>query len=167
MQNGRKETLITLKLQSVKSKRPTESVGLFFSLIRSLFPRWNFFDKIAYAFELEFKIAETSSWEPLSFLLHRSPLGLFFNPTANITLAQINLIEHFAHDIQELQKINPLISSLDVENLTSFKLLRSLIRQKLKEKDLNQFSFQFKVIACNSQQKIDLYISHLINGDRK
>ncbi len=135
----------------------------FINLIRALFPNWNFFDRVAFSFELWFKVRGSVKWEVISFEQTRQPFGLLLNPDVNIALAQINIVEHFTKDIQDLQSLNPLIHSRDVQNLSTFKMLRSLIEVKLKDFEVSTSEIQFKVVAINPKEKIDLYISDWIN----
>ena len=132
-------------------------------LVRALFPNWNFFDRVSFNFEIYFKVPDSIRWEVISFEQKRQLLGLFFNADLNLTLAQINIIEHFAQDIQELQNINPLIHSKDVKKLTTFKMICSLIRIKLKDYELESSAIQFKIVACKSDEKIDLYVSEWLD----
>lgn len=80
-----------------------------------------------------------------------------------MALAQINIVEHFAKDIQDLQSLNPLIHSREVQSLSTFKMLRSLIKVKLKDFEISTSEIQFKIVANNPKEKIDLYISDWIN----
>ncbi|MBC7538392.1 MAG: hypothetical protein H7281_06200 [Bacteriovorax sp.] len=135
---------------------------IFVNLIRAMFPNWNFFDRIAYGFELEFKVKNSYKWERISFDQKRLPLGLFISPNCSMALAQVNILEHFARDIQELQAIKTEIHSKDLEDLTTFKMLRSILRVKLNESGFEDKVIQFKIVACDQVEKIDVYISDWI-----
>ena len=135
---------------------------VFLNLIRAIFPNWNFFDKVAYNFEVEFKVKDAKVWEKISFDQTRQSLGLFVNPDCTVALAQVNIIEHFAKDIQDLQDEDSFVDSKDVQNLTTFKMLRSLISAKLQEYDFQESALQFKIVACSPNEKIDVYISDWI-----
>ena len=139
--------------------RPGFQFKTFLHLLRALFPKWSFFDQVAYKFEVEFKVAGSSNWIPITFFQTRQPLGLFLNPQVNMALAQVNIIEHFAHDIQLLQQRNDQIRSKDVHKLTSYKLLHSLLYVKLKEFDLDPRTIQFKIVARSPQETVDVFIS--------
>lgn len=134
----------------------------FLHLIRGIFPRWDFFDQIAYSFHLEFKVPNSNQWEPIHFHQPRKAFSLFVSPHVNMALAEVNVIEHFAQDIQRLQSENPLIHSQEVQGLTSFKLLKSILNEKLKEYQLPASSIQFKIVASNPNEALDLYISDWI-----
>lgn len=84
---------------------------------------------------------------------------MLVNVDCNIKLAQINVIEHFARDVQELQVGNDLLCSQKVQELTSFKLLRSLIQMKLSEYLLESKTIQFQVLGSNYQEKVLIYVS--------
>ncbi len=132
---------------------------VFLNLIRAVFPNWNFFDKVAYNFELEFKIKDSKTWEKIVFDQTRKPFGLFTNSECTLALAQVNIIEHFVKDIQDLQQEDTLVNSKDVQNLTTFKMLRSLLSVKLHVYDISHASVQFKVVACSPDERVDVYIS--------
>lgn len=140
--------------------------SIFLNLIRALFPKWSFFDQIAYGFELEFKIPGATRWEPLSFQQSRQLFSLFLNPHGNLALAQGNILEHFVQDIQQLQLKNPLIDSKDVQSLTTFKMLKSLLEVKLQEYELGSSTVQFKVVARSQDDVQDFYISDWIHVER-
>lgn len=136
---------------------------LFMSLIRALFPKWSFFDQVAYSFEIEIKVPESQTWEVISFYQKRRPFSLFINSEMNLALAQVNVIEHFAKDIQNLQVINTTIDSKDVHELTTFKMLKSILKLKLSEYSYKPSTIQFKIVACSPQERLDVYISNWIN----
>ena len=137
--------------------------SLFLSLIRALFPYWSFFDRVGHQFELEFKVPNSKTWEPLSFGQVRSRLCFLFNANCNEAMAQVNIIEHFARDIQELQNINPAVHSRDVQNLTTFRLLKSLLKVKIQDYGLESKTIQFKILAESPNEKVVVYISDWIS----
>ena len=148
-----------MKIHSRAGFNPT----LFFSLIRALFPYWSFFDRVGHQFELEFKVPDSKSWEPMSFEQARNRFSFVFNANCNEAMAQVNIIEHFARDIQELQILNPAIHSRDVQNLTTFKLLKSLLKVKIKDYELESKTIQFKILAESPNEKVVIYISDWIS----
>jgi len=137
--------------------------AIFINLIRALFPKWNFFDQIAYHFELEFKVPGAHEWSAISFQQTRKRLSLFLNAEVNLALAHMNILEHFAEDIQALQTNSPLIPSRDIQQLTTFKMVRSLLRLKLQQFESQPDVVQFKLTAKNPNESVDLYISDWIN----
>ncbi len=150
-------------LYTLMQKKETKfEFSTFLNLIRALFPSWNFFDRVGYRFELEFLQAGSKEWEPLLFISRRMPMGFLINSDCNLKLAQVNVIEHFARDVQELQSRNELVASESIQALTSFKLLRSLIQIKLQDYELESNTIQFRVIGSNQNEKIVIFISDWI-----
>lgn len=123
----------------------------FLTLIRVLFPKWNFFDHLGHRFHLKYRESASSSWVTLEFKSHRTFLNFFFNPMHNLTLAQINIIEHFARDVQEYE-------SNRISSLVSFKLLKSLTEAHLPQYSKSD-SFQFQIDAYTRDSNIKLYES--------
>ena len=136
----------------------------FLNLIRALFPRWSFFDRIGHHFELEFKVQNSRDWQKISFDQDRKAFSLFVNPAVNLAMAQVNIIEHFMGEISDLQRINSEVDSKDVQDLTTFRLLRSLIEVKLEAFEIPAGPFQFKILACSPEEKLDVYISDWLSG---
>lgn len=128
----------------------------FLNLIRALFPNWNFYDRIAYSFELEYRLKNTQIWERVSFDQKRHLFDLLINPDCNLALAQFNIIEHFARDIQHLEHMNQL------EDLTTYKMLRSLLKIKLNFSDEKNQQIKFKITATDRKEKNDIFVSEWI-----
>jgi hypothetical protein len=148
--------------KSIFQSRRQFRFGIFMNLIRAIFPRWNFFERVAYGFELHFKVPDALKWEQISFDQKRTPLSLLINPSCNLALAQVCLLEHFARDIQELQEQAELLASSEVQSLTTFKMVSSLLKSKLQEYELETGAIQFKIVACGATDKVDVYISDWI-----
>lgn len=72
---------------------------------------------------------------------------------------QSSVVEQFARDIQELENNTPNFSKSDIEQLTPYQLLCSLLQVKLKHKNLLNTEFQFKITAQNTIEQIDIYTS--------
>ncbi len=135
---------------------------IFTSLIRALFPNWNFFDRIAYSFELQFQIESESEWQTISFSQKRNWYNLFFNPECNMALAQINIIEHFARDLQEVRlQFDSVLAEEKIQNLTTFRLLKSLLNNRPSPGQ----SLIFKIVAVQPSGSLDLYMSKKIPWD--
>jgi hypothetical protein len=117
---------------------------------RSLFPHWNFFDRIGYAFDLEVKSQGSSTWQKVVFRQKRTLLGLFFNPDDNLTLSEVNILEHFAGEVQDSTPSNTI-------NLATYKMIKSLL-----ELQFGKISLQFKIVGSNKMEKVDIYVSDLI-----
>ncbi|OYZ22954.1 MAG: hypothetical protein B7Y39_06800 [Bdellovibrio sp. 28-41-41] len=133
--------------------------SIFLSLIRSLFPRWDFFDQIAFSFVVYYKVSTDTEWKKLAFTQSHKSSRLVFNQAVNDTLMQSSVVEQFARDIQELENNTPNFSKSDIEDLTTYQLLCSLLEVKLKQKNLNNTEFQFKITAHNTSEQIDIFTS--------
>lgn len=129
-----------------------------FNYFRALFPRWSFYDQVAYHFELEFKVFGSADWHPISFTQPRSLFTLFLNSNCNLAMASINIIEHFATEVQSQ-------TDFDAHQLTSFKLLTSLLKAKLTDFELPTNSVQFKIVAAQCEKKETIYFSNVLNLD--
>jgi hypothetical protein len=136
--------------------------SIFLNLVRSLFPKWSFFDQVAFGFELEFKLPDSTSWEPVSFKGQRSFLNLFSNPDGNLAILQGNILDHFVQDIQRLQAENPALNSKEVQALTTFKMITALLETKLKEYEHDSPAVQFKIVARSPDSVLDFYFSDWI-----
>lgn len=122
-------------------------VAQFLNQLRVLFPRWNFFDQLGHRFYLKYKTTENQNWISIKFKSEWSLLNFFCNPDHNLTLAQISAIELFAQDAQ-------MYDEQQIQNLDSFRLIRSLIGIHAKTK-----KFQFTLEAHKDGKILDLYIS--------
>ena len=123
---------------------------------RALFPRWNFFDQVAYSFEIEVLVSGSTRWQIIDFLQDRKWYHLVYNPNVNLLLAQVNVVEHFVIDLQEMPPAGK------VDGLTTYKMLVALVACKIKSVIRQADSAQFKIVAQKSEEKIDLYVSDWI-----
>ncbi len=117
---------------------------------RALFPRWDFFDRIAYKFCLEVQSAPNGDWQRLEFLKSRKPWNLLYNPGINLALAHISLIDQFV-----LHREN------SVEKETSLQMLAAMVRQKTKPTD----RFKFKVVAFKGDDRKELFVSDWLKAE--
>jgi hypothetical protein len=120
---------------------------MFLQLIRALFPRWNFFDRVGHRLELAYRLQGEDGWHAIPFSHRRTPWNLFFNPTGGMRLAEISLLENFAVDAQE----NP----AGLESLSTYRMIRSLLKFYLN----GQGPLQFKVVAEGESGVHEIYIS--------
>ncbi|MCK6597980.1 MAG: hypothetical protein L6Q37_06415 [Bdellovibrionaceae bacterium] len=149
-------------------------ISLFLTLIRALFPHWNFFDKTAYSFHVQYRFYQGDSWKNISFDQVRKFHHLFINYQTNLALAKISIIEHFSRDVQELENREDKMFTSEladrVEALTSYRLLLDFLREEIKEelfnkkffKGISNFEktlFQFQVIATRLNHELVLYSS--------
>lgn len=132
---------------------------LFLNLIRSLFPNWNFFDQTAFAFSLKVKTNLSEQWFEIDFEKKRSWVSLFFNAELNENLAQYSVVEQFAHDIQQAP-------SLGAE-LVTHKMVASLLAFRMSEIKPLTKNFQFKLIAFNEVEKIEIFQSEILQMDQQ
>ena len=93
------------------------------NLLRSLFPHWNFFDRLVKTYDLEVKLQGRDSWERVSFDQRRHSFSLNVNADLNLALANVSLLVHFARDVEES-------AAIDIKNLTTFKMSHSLVKVK-------------------------------------
>lgn len=121
------------------------------NLFRAIFPRWNFFDQISHRFELEYKTSKTSQWHKISFDQKRTLFSPIINPSCNLALAQINIIEHFVSDLEE-----------GSENQTSYKLLLSLVKVKLSALGIRSEKIQFQVVAVLKDEREIVFTSEMV-----
>ncbi len=125
------------------------------NLIRVLFPRWAFFEKIGHRFDLEFKVTGSHDWNKIDFSQTRQPLSFFINPEANLAMAHVNIIEHFVSDLQDSPKTNPL-------ELRTYPLLSSLILEKVKLYEFDASSLQFRILARKGKEIEPLFYSNIL-----
>jgi hypothetical protein len=121
------------------------------NLFRALFPRWNFFDQISHRFELEYKTSKSGQWQKISFDQKRTLLSPLINPSYNLALAQINIIEHFVSDLEERKN-----------NQTSYKLLLSLVKVKLLALGISKEKIQFQVVAVLKNEREIIFTSEKV-----
>jgi hypothetical protein len=89
------------------------------NLLRSLFPHWNFFDRLVTTYELEVKLQGQELWQRVCFDQKRHAFSLNVNADLNLALANVSLLVHFVRDLEEAK---------DVKNLTTFKMISSLVK---------------------------------------
>lgn len=119
---------------------------------------WSFFDRTGDDIELRFKLSENMTWQKWRLEKELSPVGLFFNPEINLSLAHYNIFEHFIADLQ--------FADTGAEHLTSYKLLRSLLSVDLTARFPDTVQFQFKVMAIKESKPIDLYTSSWVQVEK-
>lgn len=136
--------------------------SMAFELIRSLFPRWNFFDHISYKLELEVQQVGTKGWLPIAFDARRTIGGLFINPEVTRMHAEMSMLENFASDVQSLIAPDGRVDSLQVQKLTSFKMVRSFVMNKLMASPSDQV--QFRLSARSGDEQLVVYTSDVIGA---
>ncbi|XGC80635.1 hypothetical protein ACES2L_15010 [Bdellovibrio bacteriovorus] len=131
---------------------PKFQIKKLINLIRVLFPNWNFFNQVAYEFNLWVLAPGATDWTLLSFDQKRKVLGVFVNPEVNLALAKLNLLEHFAQDLQSD------LADEDVTQLTTYRMVKSLVTEKLIELKIDPKA-RFKLVANNPSETLDLFVS--------
>jgi hypothetical protein len=131
-------------------------------LIRVIFPRWNFFDRVGYQLLLEVKQLGTKEWVPLAFEATRSLGALFVNPEATRLHAEMTTLENFVQDVQKLVDPEGKVDSDRVKMLTSFKMVRSLVMNRLMVTSADEI--QFRVSAKTPEESVVLYVSDAVAG---
>ncbi len=126
-------------------------------LIRVIFPRWNFFDRIGYQLLLEVKRIGNQDWLPITFKDSRTLLSLFINPEGTRLHAEMTTLENFVQDIQKFVDAKGEVDPIKVKSLTSYRMVRSLVLNRLmvnSEKEV-----QFRVLAKAGDETIVIYSS--------
>jgi hypothetical protein len=136
--------------------------SVFLSLIRALFPHWNFFDRVAHQFEVRYQTEEIPSWTLISFDQKPGFFSLFFNPSVNQALAEIGIIEHFAREIQE---IGTEAEADRIQGLSTFRMLKSLLRVKLADVGPVPSSLKFQIVARSPKETIEIYTSEWVTPE--
>ena len=126
------------------------NVDTFLHLVRALFPRWSFFDRVSYDLDLDIKIRNADQWRRIAFTHPRSMFGLFINPGINLMLAQQSVVEQFVQDLHERTE--------EIEEQTSYKMLVSLLRSRAGAPE-----FQFKLTARRACEVLPMYASSWLN----
>lgn len=132
--------------------------SLFMSLIRSLFPRWDFFDRIAYDFRLQLRDSR-GTWIESTEDSSLSWGNIFLNPTHLRILAENNVVEHFARDVQELSG-----ESEKIVTLTSYRLLKDVVMERTKSFGLSGEP-EFRVMAIGPNEELEIFHSGDVLGD--
>lgn len=81
------------------------------------------------------------------------------NSEIHLKLAQKNILEHFVQDLQEWQGQRTPVERNQIQNITSFKLLRSLIEVHFEQDSNAKTQFQIRILALSSQGPLELFIS--------
>jgi hypothetical protein len=129
-------------------------------LFRAFLPNWSFFDSIGKEFKLEIRFDPQGKWIGLEFSALQSQSSLLFNAHVNLLLATIDVVEHFATDVQRLMLTEPQPTPKLLEGLTSYRLVQNLIHSEIKSFEPQPTSFQFKLIALSPSTCDVIFISH-------
>lgn len=130
--------------------------------MRVIFPRWNFFDRVGYQLILEVKQVGTKGWLPIAFNAARTMGGLFVNPEVTRMHAEMSLIENFTQDVQRLVDPEGNVDSKRVQALTSFKMVRALVMNRLMV--TSPADVQFRISAKAGEESVVLYVSDAVEA---
>lgn len=112
------------------------------NFLRIFVPSWRFFDRLRRVPEVFFRgkslDSESKKWQPLLVKPKRKFYNILFNPTGNLYLAYMSLIEKVLDDSQSQSK--------KFEDTVSFKLLKNLVREKVVESSTDYTHYDFKII---------------------
>lgn len=114
------------------------------NLIRVLFPKWDFFDRVGHHFELRCRIKNSDLWKETVIQHKLSMTNFFLNPIGNMKMAQIHILENFVQN---------------TEDESSLKMIQSLVGVYQKDKIASDESVQFKIVAIRGEEQIDVYTS--------
>ncbi len=121
----------------------------FLYLVRALFPQWNFFDRIAYDFELDYQL-EHASWQTFCLDQKHEAIGLFISPKMNLALACSQLIEQLAYEVQD--------STTVIHEHAVYKMICSMLKFHFPGNKI-----QFKIVAVDESERSDLFLSGWIS----
>lgn len=129
-------------------------------LVRSLFPRWDFFDELGYQATLEIARSGTSKWKGVPSLGARSSrLGsLFVNPFGNLLHAKQSLIDQFTAELQDFAKVGEAIEPAMIKNLSTYQLVANFAHEEARMAQL-QPSFQFRIVALTPGEVTEVFVS--------
>lgn len=119
--------LATLALRS----RPLPGKALF--MLRSFFPNWRFYHRVGHQPRLFYRVKTGSGWHDWEMFMPRArrrPWRLLHNADVNVLLANQNLVEHLASDIQDLPEGR---HGDDVRELVTFRLVDRLVRHLVRQ----------------------------------
>ena len=101
--------------------------GPWFFLFRAFFPNWQFYHQVGPVPHLyvrhQIPDAAWSDWWWVYPRRSRSIWNLFHNPWGNLALAEQNLVDHLAHDL------NHLPAQFDARDLVAYRLVQALARE--------------------------------------
>jgi hypothetical protein len=118
--------LVILLVWLVRSeRRPIDSRALM--LLRCLFPAWRFFEEIAQAPELSYRVGVSEDvwgpWRPAIVAAARSHWSLLANAQGNLRLACQTLVEQFVSDLESAPN--------EPEKLVSYALVQALVEWRI------------------------------------
>lgn len=117
--------------------------GPWLYLLRSFFPNWRFYHGFGHQPRLFVRTEdEAGQWSGYHMFIPRAPFelgNLFHNPRNNLLLAQQNLIDHLAFDIQYLP------DGKDARELVTYQMVTRLAREWLRAQGRDNGRWQFEL----------------------
>lgn len=118
--------LAALLLLALGKRREVRAPSL--ALFRVLFPSWRFFESIAPAPNLSYRVAHAGEdfggWRDALPPVERTPLSLLLNARGNLQLAAQSLVERLFEDLDS-------ISAAEAHDNVSYQLVRCLVQSRL------------------------------------
>lgn len=123
--------------------RGREISGPWLFLLRSFFPNWRFYHGFGHQPRLFVRtLDEDSQWGDWQMFMPRAPFKLatlFHNPRNNLLLAQQNLVDHLAFDIQNLPE------GRDARELVTYRMVTRLAHDWLRAQGHDTRRWQFEI----------------------
>ena len=124
--------------------RGREVSGPWWYLLRSFFPNWRFYHGFGSQPRLFTRTqqldGEWTEWQMFMPRARFSPRDLFHNPRNNLILANQNLVDHLAFDIQTLPEHQ------SASELVSYRMVRRLAHGLIQQQGLSGRNWQFQVL---------------------
>ena len=124
--------------------RGREISGPWWYLLRSFFPNWRFYHGFGSQPRLFIRFQqpddEWSAWQMFMPRATFSFIDLFHNPRNNLLLANQNLVDHLAFDIQTLPE------GTSASELVSYQMVLQLAHSLVQQQGLTGHRWQFQVL---------------------
>ncbi len=122
-------------------------------LLRSFLPNWRFYASPGPAPRLFIRTLIDQTWSDWEIIFPRAKRRLrqfIFNPEINLTLTEMNLVDHLANDL------NDCTDPADIGERVSYQMVERLVRQFLARPAASFTHFQFRICTEQPFSKIDL-----------
>jgi hypothetical protein len=133
--------------------RGREISGPWLYLLRSFFPNWRFYHGFGHQPRLFVRALDGSGqWSDWQMFMPRAPFALsllFHNARNNLLLANQNLVDHLAFDIQQLPE------GADARDLVSYAMVTRLARDWLRVEGRAGLRWQFEIRQIPPLQRPD------------
>lgn len=141
--------LTVLSVIAQRARAPVRGVAA--RSLRALLPSWRFFDRVADAPTLSYRLVpvndEPDAWRPLPLPRRARTLpSLLLQPSGNLRLAYLAIVTQLLSELSEL----PLDDHEAAARLVSYQLTENLVRSQLPEHERTPGArVQFKVHTCD------------------